>query len=184
MKPSEESPSLTLGLAQPEGKQRFQPKDSEPRLGLSGVVFLTCLCCFVGCVNARQIYKSYELAHSGQGTLATIGSCERVEAIGTRGGILHLVGCQVTYDGHIGRMGSSAYDAGPGQRIPVLYLPSNPSVVLAGDPGDTTWTISVKNYGLFDLLFSVIYCLLFFVVAGFIIGALFLGTLDLFFLKP
>ena len=105
-------------------------------LGFVAYVFMACL--FLG-----YPYQAFRLSRSGQAAVATVTSCEFFMKI-SRGRSRPRWRWEIVYDGHVART-DYTWSVEPGQRIPVLYLPEKPSVVEIGLPGDSAWTIMVKN---------------------------------------
>jgi len=105
-------------------------------LGIAAYVFMACL--FLG-----YPYQAFRRSRSGQAAVATVTSCEFFMKI-SRGSSRPRWRWEIMYDGHVAHE-EYTWSVKPGRRIPVLYLPEEPSVVEIGLPGDSTWTIMVKN---------------------------------------
>lgn len=105
-------------------------------LGIAAYVFVVYL--FLG-----YPYRAFRLSQSGQAAVATVTSCKFFMKI-SRGISRPRWRWEIMYDGHVAHE-EYTWSVKPGRRIPVLYLPEEPSVVEIGLPGDSTWTIMVKN---------------------------------------
>lgn len=104
--------------------------------GIAAYVFIVYL--FLG-----YPYTAFRLSRSGQATVATMTSCEFFWKI-SRGTGSPRWRWEIVYDGHVA-LEEYTWSVKPGRQFPVLYLPEDPSVVEIGLPGDSTWTIMVKN---------------------------------------
>jgi len=129
-------------------------------LGIAVYVFVVYL--FLG-----YPYRAFRLSQSGQAAVATVTSCKFFMKI-SRGRSRPRWRWEIEYDGHVAHE-EYTWSVEPGQRISVLYLPEDPSVVEIGRPGDSTWTIMFKNIRGYAVV-AVVACFVIVVVPPVLLG--------------
>ena len=123
-------------------KPNTPPPDTESG-GLLGGILAIAAYLFIVYLFLGYPYQAFRLSQSGQATVATVKSCEFFVKT-SRGTSSLNWRWEIEYDGHVAHS-EYTWSVEPGQQIPVLYLPEDPSRVEIGLPGDSTWTIMVKN---------------------------------------
>jgi len=94
----------------------------------------------------REVYHAWRLQSEGRATTAVV--VRKDFATGTRGVHYRYT---IRYDGHTAKMRLKGSPE-PGTRMPVLYLPSDPAVMLPGDEGDGFLAILDRKRGLWPSL--------------------------------
>lgn len=135
-------------------------KNEDPFPAAGFLIFSLGMLLFFGYLWGDEVYRPIELARSGRSAQATVNSCQVLTRyVGREANTQWFTRCQITYNDQVG---SIDHRLSLGQRISVLYLPYNPSVVLLGDHGDSWRTILVRNEGGFGPVIFVVGFLLYF----------------------